>query len=141
MTYWLVPCNVSLYDPFGAFENLPTIDWRQSRKMAVGDMAFIYCTKPYSKIMFLCEILLTDIEPKIADKSDLPFHKKNISEIGKPPRYGYFRVKKVAKFDTESFGLEQLLKSGLKSAPQGPFRINGGLLQYLMGLSQKEQLP
>ena len=60
-TYWLIPCNTSLYDPFGAFENLSTIDWRQSCKLEIGDIVFIYCTRPYSKIMFMGKVLLTDI--------------------------------------------------------------------------------
>lgn len=135
-TYWLIPCNVSLYDPFGAFESLPTIDWRQSSKMAVGDVVYIYCTKPYSKIMFMGEILLTDIAPEEADKSDLHFHKQGISAIGKTPRYGYFRVKKIAEFDTDRLSLEQLMKNGLNSAPQGPYRISGRLLQYLLTYSK-----
>lgn len=132
MTYWLIPCNTSLYDPFGAFENLSTIDWRQSCKIAVGDIVLIYCTRPYSKIMFMGEVLLTDIAPECADKSDLPYQKGGINMIGKTPRYGYFRVKKIAQFDTERLSLEQLKMQGLNAAPQGPYRLNGKLLKYIL---------
>ena len=78
---WLSPRKETLHEPFGGFENLRTIDWRQSSRMSVGDVVYIYCIKPYRRVMFMGEILLTDIVSEEADRSDLQFHKQGMITI------------------------------------------------------------
>lgn len=50
---WILPANGKLYDHASAFQKWGFIDWRQnSRKYQVGDIIYIYCTRPYKKIMY-----------------------------------------------------------------------------------------
>ena len=84
---WIVPCNVGLYDPFGAFPELKEIDWRQSVKIEICDTVYIYCSKRYSKIMFKTVVVKTNISPENTDRIDLKSSKGQV--IGdKPPHFG-----------------------------------------------------
>lgn len=50
---WILPANGKLYDHARAFQKWGFIDWRQNnRKYQVGDIIYIYCTRPYKKIMY-----------------------------------------------------------------------------------------
>lgn len=128
---WLIPCNVNLYNPFDAFEKLEYIDWRQSCQVSAGDVVYIYCGKPYKKIMFKTIVIKANIQPEDTDRSDRPFYKNGLNEIGNRPRFGYMRLKLVKSIDREELALDVLCNNGMNSAPQGPRRITGGLLAYV----------
>ncbi len=52
---WIISCNVNGYNIFGAFEEYKAIFWHKQKalsKSKIGDIIYIYCGKPYGKIMF-----------------------------------------------------------------------------------------
>lgn len=59
---WIVPCNPSQYDVFGAFKQLKRVEWKQITNINVGDIVFIYISKPIQAIKYKC----------IATKVNLP---------------------------------------------------------------------
>lgn len=71
---WIISCNVNDYNIFGAFEEYKAIFWHKQKalsKSKIGDIIYIYCGKPYSKIMFKCKItdfLLKNEVPKDDEK-------------------------------------------------------------------------
>ena len=130
MNNWLFPCNVGLYDPIGAFAELHDIDWRQSVKLEEGDEVFIYCSKPYQKIMFRTVVKKIEIPSSEADKSDLKFSKDN-EQIGNEPRFGYARLSLVNCRDCKDLSLNEIIKHGIEKAPQGPMKISDELYEYI----------
>lgn len=62
----IIPCNEKYYDVEKAFSELKILDWKQSNKsMQIGDIVYIYVSKPYSEIRYKCKItkvLLDSIE-------------------------------------------------------------------------------
>lgn len=130
MNNWLFPCNVKQYDPIGAFAELQNIDWRQSVKLEVGDEVFIYCSKPYQRIMFRTIVKECNIPSSKVDKSDLKFSKDN-EEIGKEPRFGYAKLHLLNCRDREELSLKSIVKYGIEKAPQGPMKISDELYGYL----------
>ena len=55
MTNWIIPCNLKLYDVYGAFKALNSLDWMQSNpNIEVGDYVYIYVGAPVSAIVFKC---------------------------------------------------------------------------------------
>lgn len=131
MNKWLFPCNVNLYDPIGAFAELHTIDWRQSVKLEVGDEVFIYCSKPYQKVMFRTVVRKIEIPVSVIDKSDLKFSKDN-EEIGNEPRFGYARLELMNCRDCKELSLKEITGHGILNAPQGPMKITDDLYEYLI---------
>ncbi|MCJ1655325.1 hypothetical protein MT340_000850 [Staphylococcus sp. NRL 16/872] len=60
---WIIPCNINAYNVIKAFENLKVLDWKQSpnlKQAKVGDIIYIYISKPYQSIKYKCEILKTN---------------------------------------------------------------------------------
>lgn len=131
MSAWIFPCNVRLYDPIGAFAELHTVDWRQSVRLKEGDEVFIYCSKPYQRIMFRTVVKKVEIPFSEVDKRDLKFSKNN-EEIGNEPRFGYARLALINCRDTKELSLSEIVKHGIGKAPQGPMKMSDELYNYVI---------
>lgn len=121
MEKWIIPCNYDYYDVFVAFNELNTLDWRQTAKsINTGDEVYIYVGKPYQAIMFKCEVIETNIHTP--DEADYKFYKSNtLYEFN-----GCFmRLKLIEKFDDKKYPLSKLKENGLKGNIQGPRRSLG----------------
>ena len=47
MKYWIIPANSKRYDYVSAFEKQEFIDWTKNQKYEIGDIVYIYCSKPF----------------------------------------------------------------------------------------------
>ena len=117
MTTWIIPCNVKYYDIIGAFEHLHRLNWKQSRKIEVGDEVYIYVGVPFKAIMFKCivkKINLSEIE--IDDSQFVIMGDKYLN-------YGnYMELELIQKFKEGQLKLEKLVENGLQGIVQGPRR-------------------
>ena len=71
MKHWIIPANPQRYKLADAIRELNgIIDWRQHNKFEIGDIVYIYCSRPISKIVYKMEVIATDItrEYTIADQ-------------------------------------------------------------------------
>lgn len=60
---WLISANSSIYDHASSFEHYNFIDWRQGiAKYEIGDIVYIYCTRPLKKIRYKCKVEKKDLE-------------------------------------------------------------------------------
>lgn len=126
---WIIPSNSKIFQPAEAFEKRGYIDWRQNVKFSVGDIVYIYCTKPFKKIMF--ETIVDKININFEDMTDdkeFWIDKQAYEELEK---FKYSRLRLLQNIETEKLELEMLMKNGLKAAPQGPARINEQLKKYI----------
>ena len=130
MQYWMISANGKKYDHASAFEKWGFIDWRQNKhKFEVGDIVYIYLTKPYQKIMYRCEIIKTHIsyddivddEEFWADKNDY------ISSL----KGEFIRLKLCGQTDNDKLSLYNLQKNGLKAPPQSAIKVNENLKNYI----------
>ena len=120
MEQWIIPCNLKYYDVFGAFNNLKSVDWKQTcRSISVGDEVFIYVGKPVSAILYKCKVNCVNYKmPKIDDTAFVingdPFE-----------NYGnYMELELLEKFNETQFHRDILVKHGLKGNIQGARRVN-----------------
>ena len=60
---WMISANDKMYDHAKAFAKWGYIDWRQHAKYSAGDIVYIYCTKPYQKVMYKTKVI----------KANMPF--------------------------------------------------------------------
>ena len=58
---WMISANGKMYDHASAFATFGFIDWRQRAKYQIGDIVFIYCTRPAKKVMYKCEVVKCDM--------------------------------------------------------------------------------
>lgn len=126
---WMISANGKKYDHATAFQRWGFIDWKQHAKYNVGDTVYIYCTKPFMKVMYKTVVEIESMtSDEIVDDSMYWYIKE---EYEKALDGKYARLRLVQQVDSDMLSLEHLKKYGLKAAPQGTVRVNDGLSKYI----------
>ena len=139
MRHWIIPANPRIYKLDNALRDLNgVIDWRQYNNFEIGDIVFIYCSKPISQIIYQMEVIATNItsEYTIADQEywNSPSHFK-ISLY----KNRFFRISLMAENKTDKLTLNDILNHGLNGVPQGALIVKEPLLSYLKEVFQQQQ--
>ena len=133
MKYWIVPSNDHIFrigDAMQAQGGL--VDWRQSDRFSVGDIVFIYKTKPEQRIRYRMEIRSVGInvddafnqEPYWADKDTY------YSGLGS---FRYARFRLLEEYDDDRMSLQHLHEHGLLGIIQSVMQCkNEDLLEFLL---------
>ncbi len=96
---WLVPANPKYYDIIGEFQKTDTTIWKQTGKMSVGDIVYLYLAAPISSILFKCEVIETDIPFLYADDN------VKMNKV--------FRMRKLHTYKEGELSLNLLKKHGI----------------------------
>lgn len=127
--HWIIAANPNKYDVLSAFEEYDYIDWTQSANFEVGDIIYLYVSKPYQQIMYATEAIKVNLtEYEVADDKK---YWLNPSDALTKRRKKYVRLKKIEFIDHELLALEYLIRNGLSKAPQGPVRVSQHLEEYI----------
>lgn len=124
-TYWFISGNPDRFNVIDAFHDLGKIDWKQSTKVEVGDVVYIYLSAKFQCIKFKCKVNKVNLEnPEISDDE------YNIS-LESNGTYGrYMELEPIEEFDTELFSRVKLEQYGF-SSPQGPVRVPEKVKEYM----------
>lgn len=126
---WMISANGKMYDHARSFAKNGFIDWRQRAKYSVGDVVYIYCTKPIKRVMFKCEVIKHSMT--FSECLDDKEFWLDISEYEKSKDGLYARLKLLEQVDTPYLSLDNLIQNGLGAAPQGPKKISTNLNAYI----------
>lgn len=127
---WLLSANAKMYDYASAFDKWGYIDWRQSgRKYNVGDIVFIYCTKPIMRVKYKTEVVATNLTKNEIVNDDLFWSDKE--EYSRSLNGEFIRIKLLSYCDSDSLSFHNLKKHGLNGAPQGPIKLVPSLSEYI----------
>ena len=131
MGNWIIPANSKRYNFFSAFNNNSFIDWTKKAKYEEGDIVYLYCTKPQQKIMYKTVIdkIFTSSNSEVNDRKY--WINKNEFDESENEKKDFIRLKLLKYIDDENLFLDNLKDNGLKTAPQGPLRVNEKLLSYI----------
>ena len=67
--YFIQPCNPKYYDLEAAFKRDNGVTgWKQSRKVNIGDICYMYIANPIGAIKYKCEVVETDIPYEFKSK-------------------------------------------------------------------------
>lgn len=131
MNYWIIPSNENKFNlaKFLSTHN-NVVDWKQSANFEVGDVVYIYCTKPQMRIRYKMDVIATDIPSSKAmmDKtcwSDEAEFKSGV-ENNK-----YFRMKLVSETTADLLTMDELHRQGVKGYFYGPRTIDRELTMYI----------
>ena len=59
---WMIPSNPAFYDVDAGFRGgKGEIEWHQHTKVKAGDEVYIYCSAPYSAILYRCAVVAADL--------------------------------------------------------------------------------
>lgn len=126
---WMISANGKMYDHATAFQRWGYIDWRQRAKYQVGDIVYIYCTKPIKKVMYKTIVEIASMSNEdIVDDTEYWYIKE---EHDKALKGKYARLRLIKQVDSDQLSLPCLMKQGLKAAPQGPVKITDNLVKYI----------
>lgn len=130
MTNWIISANEKMYDHTLSFAHFSYIDWRQGNvNFQIGDIVFIYSTRPLSMIQYKCIIEKIDlIYPNIRDDKE---YWKDLAEYKKSINGKFMRLKLIEQVYNQKLNLINLKENGLNAAPQGPVKVKPDLLEYL----------
>lgn len=127
--YWMIAANGTMYDHAEAFQRWGFIDWRQKVKYTIGDVVYIYCTKPLKRVMFKTIVEKESMKfNEIVDDTEY-WHVKE--EHDKAIHGDYARLRLIAQVNSENLTLSKLKEQGLKAAPQGPIKLKEDLAKYI----------
>ena len=131
MKYWIIPANSKRYDYVSAFEKQEFIDWTKNQKYEIGDIVYIYCSKPFQKIMYktMIEKIFISYNAEVNDKEF--WCNKEEFEKNKYQKKEFVRLKLLNYVNNDSLSLERLMKNGLKKAPQGAMKVQEKFLEYI----------
>ena len=101
---WIIPANPKVYDIISDFKKSDIMTWKHQSSMELGDIIYIYMTKPMGYIKYKCQII--DINEDI------------------------MTIKLIKEFDDNLLTLDLLNNYGLKSV-RSPRRIPDKLNSFL----------
>lgn len=59
---WMIPSNPKVYDVDAGFAHGGgEIEWHQHNDIKAGDEVYIYCSAPYSALIYRCEVVASDL--------------------------------------------------------------------------------
>jgi len=132
MGNWIIPANSKRYNFFSAFNNNSFIDWTKKAKYEEGDIVYLYCTKPQQKIMYKKTVIDKIFNSSNREVNDRKYWiNKNEFDESENEKKDFIRLKLLKYIDDENLFLDNLKDNGLKTAPQGPLRVNEKLLSYI----------
>lgn len=130
--YWIMSANQNFYNHSQSFKDHGGfIDWHQLANYKIGDIVFIYSTKPVQRILY--ETIVENVgfsHSKAKDEEKYWINKKLIDNERK-----YCRLRLLKEFDDERLCIIQLNKNGLKGSIQRPRKISDGLLSYILNVT------
>lgn len=133
MQNWIIACNLKQYDVNGAFSEFEVIEWKQSVNFNVDDIVYIYISHPVMEVRYKCIVEEKDIVNR--NQKDI----KYVSEVNSYENYGkYIRLRKLVSF-TIPITSSELNYYGLNGRIQGPRRIDGKVLEFIVGIETKQE--
>ena len=136
---WIIPANKKVYDHAGVFNKWGFIERKQNVNYTVGDIVYIYCSRPYMKIMYKTQVeeVKLNFNQIVNDEEfwvDKSYYNKSSSQ-------NYVRLRLISKFDDERLSLNVLKQNGLKGNPQRAVKIkNNDLKKYIEEITKKYEL-
>lgn len=119
---WMIPSNPAVYDVDEGFRRGGgMIEWHQHNRVKAGDEVFIYCSAPYSALIYRCEVVA----------ADLPYHGMFQESKGYKKA---MRIRLIEKYPKDRFPLSFIKAHGgsvVRSACSMPAELYNAIIKEL----------
>mgnify|MGYP003327116104 FL=1 len=131
MNYWIIPANPNRYRLASVLRDMRSVDWRQHNNFEVGDIVYIYNSRPDSQILYKMEVVAINLT---ADETtiDREYWVNPLEFETSIMHNRFFRMIPIAENKSDKLTLDDLLVHGLKGVPQGALKIKEPLLSYIL---------
>lgn len=130
MNYWIIPANPKRYRLADVLHVHDIVDWRQHNNFEIGDIVFIYNSRPDSQILYKMEVTAVNLpaEDTIVDRQ----YWIKPSEFETSLLHNrFFRMVLLAENETNKLTINDLLEHGLNGVPQGALKVKEPLLSHI----------
>ena len=137
MTYWIIPFNPNYFRLADCLREQGYVEWTQRYKYQIGDIVFIYSSKPDSKLLYKMEVTATNLSAnECADDRKYLLNPSEVDANANIPLG--FRMVPLAENTSDKLTLNDLLEHGLKWVPQGGLKVKEPLLSYICSVFEQE---
>lgn len=137
MTYWIIPFNPNYFRLADCLREQGYVEWTQRYKYQIGDIVFIYSSKPDSKLLYKMEVTATNLSANECADDRKYLLKPSEVDANTDISLG-FRMIPLAENTSNKLTLDDLLGHGLKWVPQGGLKIKEPLLSYICSVFEQQ---
>ena len=131
MSNWIIPSNSSKFDLAKFLSNHNNdVDWKQSANFEVGDVVYIYCTKPEMRIRYKMEVTETNIPFSKSLKDEKCWIDMTEFKAGVENNQ-YFRMHLTCYITSENLTIMELHQHGIKGWIQRPRKLSDDAVSYI----------
>lgn len=131
-SHWLISSNDSIFRLEDWLKEHECVDWRASFSPKVGDVVFLYRTKPIKRICYKMIVTKVNIPYRDSMNDSKYWAKNHTPEDEINPNLQYHRLKLQNKIESMGLHLDNLKQHGMKGVPQSPRKLSGELLDYIL---------
>ena len=130
MTYWILPWNKDVFNLPQCLQDFGFVEWRQRNKLSVGDIVFLYCSRPYRQILYMMKVSKINIafDDTINDEYlfNYNYHLKETDF--------YARLEPIAEatIGNPELSYSRLQDLGIKSQLQGGIKVQDKILMHIL---------
>lgn len=131
MKYWILPWRATIFDLSCCLEDNGFVEWRQINKLSVGDIVFIYATKPIGQILYMFRVVKINIP--YSDTINKNYLYSTYNYFLKPTDF-YARLIPITEAEENNFELsyDKLTELGVKSRLQRGISVDGEILSHIL---------
>ena len=136
MNYWIIPANPRRYRLADVLHEHEVVDWRQHNTFEIGDIVFIYNSRPDSQILYKMEVMAINLatDDTTIDRQ----YWVTPSEFETSLIHNrFFRMALLDENKTSKLTLKDLLDHGLKGVPQGALKVREPLLSHICSVFEQ----
>ena len=137
MTYWIIPFNPNYFRLADCLREQGYVEWTQRYKYQIGDIVFIYSSKPDSKLLYKMEVTATNLSANECADDRKYLLKTSEVDANTDIPLG-FRMIPLAENTSDKLTLDDLLGHGLKWVPQGGLKVKEPLLSYICSVFEQQ---
>ena len=131
MNNWIIPSNSSKFNLAKFLSKYDSeVDWKQSANFEVGDVVYVYCTKPQMRIRYKMKVITINI-PSSKAKMDKKYWNDEAEFKRGVENNKFFRMKLLATTQSDMLTMDMLHKQGVKGYIFGPRTIDKELTKYI----------
>ncbi|GMA21350.1 HNH endonuclease [Arsenicicoccus piscis] len=135
-TPWLVSNNVNLFDAESALRDHPYVLWSQSPGIQVGDLVYLYATKPVGSVTHVLTVIERDIMDPTGDPSIEYWHDRAALARREARLWMRIRLERMlTQSEREGLSLAELRvakhSDGVGDNFQGRRKITGGIRELV----------
>ncbi len=137
--YWLISANDKYFKLEECLSENSEVDWHANCNPKIGDIVFIYRSKPIQRICYMMEVTKVNIPDQEAETFGKYWGEKHAHAPYLSHSKDSFRLKKLKETTSQSLHLTELQKLGMKGVPQGPRKLPENLVKYFFSVFESEE--